>query len=88
MSDTFAKWMRAASPEHQQLVALYAGTSRGTMYQVANGHRKWSAAKAHMLEEAMRHLRASDRTAPAPLTVAEMCDACAACPHYCQRRAK
>ena len=43
-------WMRQASPEEQTALAQGAGTSRGHLYQVSNGNRKFAPGKAALIK--------------------------------------
>jgi hypothetical protein len=43
-------WMAAATTDEQCLLAERVGTTRGTLYQYATGHRKASAERAGAIE--------------------------------------
>jgi len=45
-------WMREATPEEQQRLATAGDTSRGQLYQVAGGHRRFRPGKAAAIERA------------------------------------
>jgi hypothetical protein len=72
-------WMRNASAEEQQMLATRAGTSRGQLYQVSNGHRSFSPQKAmRIAAEAKKMHRASGGRLPM-LYQTDLSTACAGC---------
>lgn len=73
-------WMSAASTAEQTRLAKLAKTSRGYLYQLANGERVASAELAQRLEAAGRELRAKNPALP-ELLQREVCPACRGCPY-------
>lgn len=77
-------WMRAATPEEQQLLAERAGTSRQYLYQLSGGHRQASAELGAAIEAATRAMaRASKGRLPA-IYRTDLVSACREC-EYAQR---
>jgi hypothetical protein len=78
------QWMRAATADEQELLAVNAGTTRGHLYQVSNGHRYFSPEKAaDVARESEKMHRASGKRLPI-LYVTDLADACAKC-QYAQK---
>lgn len=78
-------WLQAAkavSPEIAPLLSALASTSTSMFRQWISGRRNLSADKAGALVVAMQHIAAEYPNAPAALTRADLCTACAQCPHY------
>lgn len=57
-------WMAAATPAEQEQLAQAAGTTRGGLYQVSSGNRRFRPGKAAALERASRILHAANPTLP------------------------
>jgi hypothetical protein len=77
-------WMRAATADEQELLAVNAGTTRGHLYQVSNAHRSFSPEKAaDVARESEKMHKASAGRLPI-LYVTDLADACAGC-QYAQR---
>lgn len=72
-------WMRVASPAEQEALAKRVGTSRHMLYQVANGHRNFSAAKAGLMEDATAAMHKATRGRLPRLYRSDLADACAHC---------
>lgn len=69
-------WIRAASTDEMMALAREAGTSRGQLYQLANGGRKASAELAGNIAQASKKL--ARRGLPA-LKRTALCVACSKC---------
>lgn len=74
----FKTWMSNATPEEQQRLAVFIGTSRAYLYQLGNDHRGVSAAYAAKVEEGTRGLK---RKGLEPVSRTDLCEACASCPY-------
>lgn len=77
-------WMRAATADEQDLLAERAGTTRGQMYQLANGHRRASPSKAHAIANASQEMAKASKGRLPVLYVTDLCEACQGCPYAAQ----
>lgn len=76
------RWMRAATTAQQEQLARLASTSRKAIYNIAEGVRGVSAAKAIVFEKAIRRV-AGWRYLP-EVTRGDLCEACRTC-EYARR---
>ena len=58
-------WMSAATVQEQELLAQKVGTTRGSLYQYAGGHRRASAERDQLAQKVFTHT--------------DLCDACLHC---------
>jgi hypothetical protein len=80
--ESFKAWLqRLTLAEKDQLVAA-AGTSRGYLYLLSNGHRRASAEAAGKLEAASDALARVTAGDVPPLYRGQVCDACRRCPYH------
>lgn len=78
---TLNVWMRQATTPEQEALAKAAGTTRGQLYQLANGHRKASPDAAHRLANASQALAKQSKGRLPELYVTDLCRVCAGCPY-------
>lgn len=72
-------WMSAATVQEQELLAEKVGTSRGSLYQYAGGHRQASAERAGEIERVTKEMhKASGGRLPEVLRT-DLCEACLRC---------
>lgn len=74
------QWMSRATPAEQEQLAQGAGTTRGGLYQVASGHRRFRPGKAGALEAAAAKMHAANPVLP-ELYRTDLAPECAACPY-------
>lgn len=74
-------WMAAATTDEQDLLAERAGTTRGQLYQLANGHRNASPKKAHAIATASQEMAKASKGRLPALYVTDLCEACQGCPY-------
>jgi hypothetical protein len=80
--ETFKQWLqRLTLAEKDKLVAA-AGTSRGYLYLLSNGHRRASAEAAGKLEAASDLLDSVREGNVPQLYRGQVCDACRHCPYH------
>lgn len=80
---TWLKAAKAVSPQIAPLLSALANTSASMFRQWISGRRNLSADKAGALVAAMQRIAVEYYpNAPAALTRADLCTACAQCPHY------
>ncbi len=75
-------WMRAATTEQQEQLAKLAATSRKALYNLAEGVRQSSAAKAIAIEKAIK--RVTGRKDLPQVSRGDLCEACRTC-EYARR---
>lgn len=85
------RWMAAATPEEQQLLAAAAETSRAMLYQYSSPEstgRRPSADKGGKLAAASLVLHETSGGRLPVLTRGDLVEACAQCEHFraCQER--
>lgn len=73
-------WMTSATPSEQEQLAQHAGTTRGGLYQVASGHRRFRPGKAGAIERAAADMHVANATLP-ELYRTDLAPECAACPY-------
>jgi hypothetical protein len=78
----FSRWLDAASPLARKHLATLAKTSDAMFRQWAVGRRQCSAEKAGEVESATLTIANTVPGAPAALTRADMCPACAKCDYF------
>lgn len=72
-------WMRLATAAEQEALAAKCDTSRQMLYQVANGHRNFSASKAGLIEAASAAMHKATRGRLPLLYRSDLAIACASC---------
>ena len=72
-------WMRLATADEQEALAAKCDTRRQMLYQVANGHRNFSASKAGLIETASAAMHKSTRGRLPLLYRSDLAAACASC---------
>ena len=72
-------WMKLATADEQEALAAQCETSRQMLYQVANGHRNFSAAKAGLIEAASAAMHKASRGRLPKLYRSDLAAACAGC---------
>jgi hypothetical protein len=78
MNDTpLSRWLRLASDQERDRLALLAGTSRNYLYQIAACRREPRVGLAFRIEAASRKLWAETEGRLAIVTAEEMAQACA-----------
>lgn len=74
-------WIDAATPEEFDELVDALGTSHATLYQVSNGRRRASPARALQLELVTQAMRKSNRKLPA-VVCGDASEVCRRCPHF------
>lgn len=74
-------WIDAASPEEFEELISALATSPATLYQLSQGVRKASPARALELELVTQAMRKSNRKLPA-LVCGDASEVCRRCPHF------
>jgi RNase P subunit RPR2 len=84
----FKHWMVAATVAEQVQLAELAGTTRGYLYQLANGYRSADASLAGRIEEASKvmHRRSKGRLSKVYRT--DLCPSCRTCPYATKNKNK
>lgn len=77
-------WMRAATPDEQQLLAQRVGTSRAMLYQYAGGFREVSAARAGQIETATKAMAKASKGRLPVVYRTDVVQACREC-EYARR---
>lgn len=77
-------WMAAATTDEQELLAAKVGTTRGTLYQYAGGHRKASAERAGAIERASAEMHRASKGRLPRIYRTDLSEACLGC-EYAQR---
>ena len=75
----FKVWMRAATPEEQELLAAEIGTSREYLYQLSGGFRKASPERGAAIEEVSSKMHAASLGRLPLIYRTDMVDACRGC---------
>lgn len=75
----FKLWMKAATPEEQQLMADALGTSRGMLYQISGGHATVSAERGILLERAAARMHRESKGRLPLIYRTDMVEACRQC---------
>ena len=78
--NTLTQWMAHATPDEQEQLARGADTTRGALYQVASGHRRFRPGKAGALEATAAKMRAANPALP-ELFRTDLAPECAGCPY-------
>lgn len=74
-------WMRASTAAEQEVLASKVGTSRGTLYQYAGGHRECSAERAGQIESATAEMHKLSKGRLLRVMRTDLCAACRSCPY-------
>ena len=77
-------WMNGATVQEQELLAARSGTSRGTLYQYASGHRKASAERAGEIERITAEMHKASKGRLPKVYRTDLAQACLHC-EYAQR---
>lgn len=72
-------WMSAATVQEQELLAQKVGTTRGSLYQYAGGHRRASAERAGEIEAVTREMHKASRGRLPEVLRTDLCEACLHC---------
>ena len=74
-------WIDAASPEELEELTAALDTSKQTLYQISEGFRNASPARALQLELVTKAMRQSNKKLPA-LLCGDASVVCRRCPHF------
>lgn len=72
-------WMASATVDEQELLASRIGSSRGTLYQMAGGHRQASAERAQAIERETRLMAKASKGRLPVVYRTDLCEACRGC---------
>ena len=72
-------WMSAATVQEQELLAQKVGTTRGSLYQYAGGHRRASAERAGEIEAVTREMHKASKGRLPEVLRTDLCEACLHC---------
>lgn len=75
-------WMAQASAQQIKDLAAGAGTSVGTLQQIAGGYRTEGKASTGPTLARLIELAAEQIPVAVPLSRGDLCSACAACEHF------
>jgi hypothetical protein len=75
----FKLWMRAATPDEQELMAQAIGTSRGMLYQISGGHATVSAERGILVERTAARMHRESKGRLPLIYRTDLVEACRGC---------